>query len=50
MIEELPIEFGIKACCEALEVSRSGYYQWQKPELGPRASRLLKNRKEIWYQ
>jgi putative transposase len=29
--------FGIKDCCEALGVSRSGYYQWQKDELGPRA-------------
>jgi hypothetical protein len=31
------VEFGIKDCCEALEVSRSGYYQRQKGELGPRA-------------
>ena len=31
------MEFGIKACCEALGVSRSGYYQWQQPELGKRA-------------
>jgi putative transposase len=37
MIEELSMEFGIKACCEALGVSRSGYYQWQQPELGKRA-------------
>jgi putative transposase len=37
------MEFGIQACCEALSVSRSGYYQWQKAELGPRAqsNRLL---------
>jgi len=31
------MEFGIKDCCEALSVSRSGYYQWQKGEAGPRA-------------
>src|SRR5690349_4933988 len=37
MIEELSMEFGIKDCCEALEVSRSGYYQWQKHEVGKRA-------------
>src|SRR3981081_2632112 len=37
MIEELSVEFGIKECCEALGVSRSGYYQWQQPELGQRA-------------
>ena len=31
------MEFGIKECCEALGISRSGYYQWQKGQLGPRA-------------
>ena len=31
------MEFGIKDCCEALSVSRSGYYQWQQDEPGPRA-------------
>jgi transposase InsO family protein len=31
------VEFGIKECCEALGISRSGYYQWQKGQLGPRA-------------
>jgi hypothetical protein len=31
------MEFGIKDCCEALSVSRSGYYQWQQGEEGPRA-------------
>jgi putative transposase len=32
------MEFGIKECCEALGVSRSGYYQCQKRELlGKRA-------------
>jgi putative transposase len=28
MIEELSVKFAIKECCQALEVSRSGYYQW----------------------
>jgi transposase InsO family protein len=37
MIEALSVEFEVKACCEALGVSRSGYYQWQQPALGPRA-------------
>ncbi len=32
MIEELSVEFGIKECCQALGVSRSGYNQWLKPE------------------
>jgi putative transposase len=31
------MEFGIKACCEALSVSRSGYYQWRQDAPGPRA-------------
>jgi putative transposase len=37
------MEFGIKDCCEALSVSRSGYYQWQQGDGGPRAqaNRLL---------
>jgi putative transposase len=37
LIEELSMEFGIQDCCEALGVSRSGYYKWQQPEAGPRA-------------
>jgi putative transposase len=37
MIEALSVEFDVKACGEALEVSRSGYYQWQNPALGKRA-------------
>jgi len=32
MIRTLSVEYGIKECCEALRVSRSGYYQWQKAE------------------
>jgi hypothetical protein len=30
LIKELSVDFGIKECCEALRVSRTGYYQWQK--------------------
>jgi transposase InsO family protein len=33
----LSVEFDVKACCEALSVSRSGFYQWQNPEPGKRA-------------
>ena len=32
MIRTLSVEYGIKECCEALRVSRSGYYQWKKAE------------------
>jgi transposase InsO family protein len=32
MIRTLSVEYGIKEGCEALRVSRSGYYQWQKAE------------------
>jgi putative transposase len=32
MIRTLSVEYAIKECCEALEVSRSGYYQWKKAE------------------
>jgi putative transposase len=32
MIRTLSVEYAIKECCEALGVSRSGYYQWQKAE------------------
>src|ERR1700676_3521409 len=32
MIEQLSVEFGIKECCQALVVSRSGYNQWLKSE------------------
>jgi putative transposase len=30
----LSVEFDVKACCEALDVSRSGFYPWQNPEPG----------------
>lgn len=32
MIRTLSVEYGIKECCEALRVCRSGYYQWKKAE------------------
>ena len=37
MIEALSVGFDVKACCKALGVSRSGFYQWQNPALGQRA-------------
>ena len=37
MIEELSVEFAIKECCQALGVSRSGYYQWVGAEPSVRA-------------
>ncbi len=32
MIKELSVDFDIKECCEALRVSRSGYYRWGQAE------------------
>jgi putative transposase len=32
MIERLSTEYEIKECCEALRVSRSGFYQWSKAD------------------
>jgi hypothetical protein len=32
MIQELSVKFAIKECCQALGVSRSGYYQWLERE------------------
>jgi len=32
MIKELSVDFEIKECCEALRVSRSGYYRWRRAE------------------
>jgi transposase InsO family protein len=37
MIEELSVEYQVKESCAALGVSRSGYYQWKKGAVGPRA-------------
>ena len=32
MIKELSVDFEMKECCQALGVSRSGYYRWHKAE------------------
>jgi anti-sigma factor RsiW len=32
MIKELSMDFDVKECCEALRVSRSGYYRWRRAE------------------
>ena len=32
MIKELSVDFEVKECCEALRVSRSGYYRWHNAE------------------
>jgi transposase InsO family protein len=32
MIKELSVDFDVKECCEALRVSRSGYYRWRSAE------------------
>ena len=37
MIRTLSVENAVQECCEALRVSRSGYYQWKKAELSQRA-------------
>ena len=29
MIKELSVDFDVKECCEAMRVSRSGYYRWR---------------------
>jgi hypothetical protein len=51
MIKEFSVEFKIKECCEALRVSRSGFYQWKKAELSQRAkqeAQLVKQIAEIF--
>ena len=37
MIQQLSVQFGVKECCVALGVSRSGYYQWALKERSARA-------------
>jgi putative transposase len=47
------VEFDVKACCEALSVSRSGFYRWQNPEPGKRAqadAALLERIVEAFHQ
>ena len=50
MIKELSVDFEVKECCQALRVSRSGYYRWQKAEPGRREkenAELLEQIKEV---
>jgi hypothetical protein len=49
MIRTLSVEYGIKECCEALRVSRSGYYQWKKAKPSQRERRPEKLVFEIRY-
>lgn len=37
-MKELSLQFTITDLCSALQVSRSGYYQWNADEVGPRRS------------
>jgi putative transposase len=49
----LSVEFDVKTCCEALGVSRSGFYQWQDPEPGKRAqadAALLERMVEVFHR
>jgi putative transposase len=51
MIRTLSVEFGIKECCEALRVSRSGYYQWKKAKPSQREreeAELVEQIKEVF--
>jgi hypothetical protein len=32
MIKEFSVDFDLKECCEALRVSRSGYYRWRRAQ------------------
>lgn len=42
MIERLSVQYPVKDCCLALNVSRSGYYQWKE---GNQSDRALEERK-----
>jgi putative transposase len=51
MMKELSVDFAIKECCEALRVSRSGYYRWEKAEPSRREkenAELVKQIKEVF--
>ena len=47
MIEELSVQYSIKECCRALNVSRSGYYQWVGAEPSLRAKEEAKLLEQI---
>jgi transposase InsO family protein len=51
MIKELSVDFDIKDCCEALRVSRSGYYRWRQAEPSRRAKEnaaLVEQTREVF--
>jgi putative transposase len=51
MIRTLSVEYGIKECCEALRVARSGYYQWKKAKPSQREreeAELVEQIKEVF--
>jgi putative transposase len=51
MIKELSVDFEVKECCEALRVSRSGFYRWQQAEPSRRDkenARLVEQIKEVF--
>jgi len=51
LIKELSVEFGTKQCCEALRVSRSGFYHWRQAVVSQRAreeEELIKQIKEVF--
>jgi hypothetical protein len=47
MIEELSVQFAVKDCCVALNVSRSGYYWCVRTEQSVRAEANAELSKEI---
>ena len=51
MIKELSVDFEVKECCQALGVSRSGYYRWHKAEPSRRQkenAELVEQIKEVF--
>ena len=51
MIKELSVDFDIKECCQALRVSRSGYYRWRQGEPSRREkenAELVKQIREVF--
>jgi len=51
MIKKLSVDFEVKACCEALRVSRSGFYRWQQAEPSRREkenAQLVEQIKEVF--
>jgi transposase InsO family protein len=47
MIGRLSVQYPVKDCCEALGVSRSGYYQWKGVKPGARAQQEAKLSQEM---